>query len=113
MARAVPKRKTKRNANYLDWIRTLSCSRCNTVGPCEAAHVRINGDGGTSLKPSDYRAVPLCHHCHQLQHNNGERTFWAMLADHPNVVIMKLLRRYIDDDKKVIDSLSDIIENAK
>jgi hypothetical protein len=48
----------------------------------EAAHVRIGGDGGMALKPSDWRTVPLCgadddwmgHHAYQ--HQIGERPFW-------------------------------------
>lgn len=48
----------------------------------EAAHVRIGGDGGMSLKPSDWRTVPLCGHDsdseghHAQQHRLGERVFW-------------------------------------
>lgn len=34
-------------------------------------------DGGTSLKPSDNYTVPLCHKCHQEQHQIGELAFWG------------------------------------
>ena len=69
-----------RSAGHLKWIRGHECSvahdpsaRCD--GKIEAAHVRTGTDGGTSVKPSDCWAIPLCSHHHRVQHQVGERLF--------------------------------------
>lgn len=66
-----------RSAAHLKWIRGHECAAANPdcQGPIEAAHVRIGTDGGTSIKPSDCWAVPLCSWHHRLQHQIGERSF--------------------------------------
>jgi hypothetical protein len=56
--------KTARSWRYLAWIRTLPCACCGQDPAGEAAHT--GSDGGTSLKASDYSAVPLCSHCHTM-----------------------------------------------
>lgn len=66
-----------RSASHLKFIRSLPCCKCGSDRDAQAAHVRIGGDGGMGLKPSDGRVVPLCHPCHVEQHRVGERTFWG------------------------------------
>jgi hypothetical protein len=56
--------KTARSWRYLAWIRTLPCACCGLDPAGEAAHT--GSDGGTSLKSSDYSAVPLCSSCHTM-----------------------------------------------
>ena len=57
-----PKRKNLRSKKYLDFIRSKTCFHCGR--PAEPHHVRKYADGGTSLKPSDTYAVPVCRECH-------------------------------------------------
>lgn len=101
---------TPRSESYLDFIRAQAC-----VGICmqpiymqngpnfhgiEAAHVRIGNGGGTSLKPSDFCAVPLCHTCHSIQHQHGERIFWHQLNKDPDVICISLMGEWIAKNGK-------------
>lgn len=108
---------TSRDAKYLAWLRELPCVACgrtSTDSYCsQAAHVRVGGDGGMGLKPSDYRAVPLCFMCHRAQHDYGERTFWERAKLDPQVVIATLLVRYIDDKRAVIAALSALAHSER
>lgn len=78
------KRKKRREAPvrcpaHLSFVRKHSCcvKECDRL-PIEAAHVRIGGDGGTSLKPGDDRTISLCASHHAQQHTLGERSFAQM-----------------------------------
>lgn len=88
------KPRTPRSAAYLGWIRDQACCVCYNGAPSQAAHVRIGGHGGVGLKPSDFRAVPLCARCHGIQHQYGERSFWAGSQKDPEAVIEALNRRF-------------------
>ena len=58
--RPQPKGKTPRDAAYLDFVRTFDCVGCGWpahMNKIEAHHIET---GGTSIKCSDYLAVPLC-----------------------------------------------------
>lgn len=46
------------------------------------------------LKPSDYRALPLCPVCHGRQHGMGERTFWDRLGLVPECIMAQYLVAY-------------------
>lgn len=59
--------------------------------PIEAAHVRLGSGAGMGEKPSDWRAVPLCKEHHQLQHTQGERTFWATYEAASNKTVEDLI----------------------
>lgn len=62
--------------SHLAWLRTLACAVPGCQGGAvEAAHVRRGGNGGTALKPSDRRAIPLCAEHHRRQHAIGEAAF--------------------------------------
>ena len=65
-----------RSKKHLKFINSLPCCNCSKPSPSEAAHIRAQSDGGTGMKPSDNRTVPLCHECHREQHNVGEYWFW-------------------------------------
>lgn len=108
-----------RNEDYLNYIRKMPCMICRgqTDDPLEmdhqseAAHVRIGGDGGMGLKPSDYRSVPLCHIHHRSQHVSGERTFWRDVAGRdPNTVIAGLIIGYLKDPRAAISALEALAE---
>lgn len=80
MIRKIPKKAKRdgrfRSQRHLSHIRSHACVVCDAEAPIEAAHVRIGSDAGMSQKPHDYECVSLCKDCHQLQHTQGERTFW-------------------------------------
>lgn len=116
--KALMKRKTPRSSKYLKWLRKLPCVVCQTITkPTEAAHVRFGNDGGMGLKPSDYRAVPLCHDCHTYQHTVGEPSFWRdyqMQSGHSiDDVILQLMRDFLDDDKAAMVALEDLLESRR
>lgn len=68
-----------RDAQYLNWIRSLRCAACGREPRSEAAHV---GRAAMRQKCSDYETIPLCHQCHRTgiysYHAAGKRTFAAM-----------------------------------
>lgn len=70
-----PKKKYIRDEKHRRFIASLPCVICGR-GDVQAAHVRRGQDGGTGLKPSDDRVVPLCCFHHDLQHKQGELHFW-------------------------------------
>lgn len=87
-----------RDRKYLVTIRSLPCLIC-CVTPCrEAAHVRMSSQAGMGRKPSDHRAVPLCHRHHMEQHEEGERQFWDRIGIDPLSVSDELNRAYPDRD---------------
>lgn len=72
----IPKAKIIRAPKWLDVVRTMPCV-ITGARPVVPAHIRWNSDGGTALKPSDDRVVPLTDEMHKLQHQIGELTFWS------------------------------------
>lgn len=74
------------------WLRKQPCCICGRFkewplgeGRSQAAHVRLGGRGGVSIKPL-LSSVPLCIDDHGLQHNEsheifGNKDFWVNLAD--------------------------------
>lgn len=81
----------------------MPCIRCGRRGRTVAAHVRLDGDGGTALKPSDDHLLPLCcslfeiEGCHEYQHRLGERSFYAEIGIDP-VAIAAALYAVSGDD---------------
>lgn len=109
--------KAYRNDDYLGYIREQPCLRCGDApfedGATEAAHVRILGSGGTGLKPSDYRTVPLCHECHAIQHLKGERTFWGYMEVRPEVAVAALIMGYLERPREGIEALEAVVELSR
>ena len=65
---------------HLAWVRGHECAVHDErvcFGKIEAAHVRMNTDGGMGVKPSDCYVVPLCARHHREQHQVGEHNFWT------------------------------------
>jgi putative HNHc nuclease len=88
----------RRDPKYLAAIRRLPCLVCRAA-PCDAAHVRIGSHTGMGQKPSDRRAVPLCHRHHRQQHSIGERSFWyEFICREPTLIIAGLNEAYPDID---------------
>ena len=107
--------KTPRSSSYLAFVRAHRCAGCSRHPDeyIQAAHVRIGNGGGVGLKPSDYRAVPLCHWCHERQHRIGERTFWEEVGRDPDAIIVRLIGRYLVANgmgKVAIGALENIAE---
>lgn len=75
-----PKRTARwRSQAHLNFVRSHACSVCGSTEAIEVAHVRLGSGAGIGQKPHDWRVVSLCKQCHQSQHNQGERTFWAQM----------------------------------
>lgn len=106
-----------RSPVYLKWVRERPCVRCEAPPPSEAAHVRMGNGGGMGLKPSDYRTVPLCHTCHALQHQIGERAFWWQAPNSgPHNLIAAQLALYLAEylpTGDVIEALESAIAAAE
>jgi len=69
--------KTYTNRQYLDFIRSKPCIRCDR--PAVAAHQNL-GQGCMAGKASDIQALPLCNDCHNMagrSEHRGQVTFWA------------------------------------
>jgi len=69
----------ERDRKYLEFIITKPClvDRCGVAnynpgdGLIVYHHVRELGGGGTALKPSDYKTIPLCAEHHNMVHFGG------------------------------------------
>jgi hypothetical protein len=69
--RRVPKPATPRDRGHLAFVRSLPCAWCGRTVGVEASH---HGARGTSIKASDYAAIPLCGgpdgcHTHHTNHH--------------------------------------------
>lgn len=99
------KAKRYRSKAYLRWVSMFpSCLTWEHLGQVEAAltstasvphHVRMWGWGGTGLKPSDYRVVPLTDAEHRDLHQYGEKSFWSDYGVDPRETIVMLLANWI------------------
>lgn len=62
----------------MEWLRHQDCAAMwDCSGDVVAHHVRLGQNGGTGIKPSDYRCLPLCDKHHKELHQHGEATFFA------------------------------------
>ena len=58
---------------YLDFVRSLDCSRCLAPGPVEAHHIKgIGHFSGVGMKAPDILTMGLCGPCHAEMHRNPE-----------------------------------------
>jgi len=81
----------------------------------QAHHVRLFGDGGTGLKPSDFRTVPICAAQHATLHNMGERSFWKANDIDIEMTVMSFMARYIQQQSlsiRAFEALEGVIENG-
>lgn len=62
----------ERDADYLNYIRSLPCIICGKQHRSDAHHLKDNRLGGISEKSPDWSAMPLCHDCHMnIAHGTG------------------------------------------
>jgi len=88
---AIPKQITFRNAAYLNYIREKPCCVCG--GRAEAHHVRRQRWGsGTSKKPHDYVAIPLC-----PEHHDPETEKFLVKIEYE---IIEYLMGYIESKRR-------------
>ena len=84
------------DAGYLALVRKLPCMSCGQDPAGVAAHVRMSSsmfgkpNPGMQTKPDDKWALPLCNDCHDLQHREGELSFWYRVGRNPVLVCMRL-----------------------
>lgn len=106
------KHKNHRNLKYLNWIRKQKCVATGKKAEC-AHHIRINTNGGSSIKPSDYFCIPLTNEYHTTGlfaiHVIGEETFLKELKLTPNELFVNLLKQFLLDEFNVLVHL----ENKK
>jgi hypothetical protein len=95
-----------RNPDYLKFIRNQPClvtgSKSSLYESVAACHENIFGDKGTSIKCSDYTAVPLLQTLHRdHEHQHGNYTFWSQ---YPWIDVKKEIIRlnieYIESKRK-------------
>lgn len=89
--------KNPRSKKYLAWIRSHPCAVTNATHSIHAHHVRLFGDGGCGLKPSDYRTVPLCAVQHDALHNMGEKTFWKSNDIDIDMLVGYFITKYMNE----------------
>jgi len=90
----------------MEWIRAQNC--CITGAPGQygdvvAHHVRLGGGGGVSLKPSDFRCIPLHYSKHNELHAIGEKTFFSKTGFQPENLIALHLLKFIDEHGNIKD----------
>lgn len=77
----VPKPKTARDPDYLNWLREQPCAFCRHPAPSEVSH---HGRRGVGLKASDHLALPSCRRCHRRhhsKHSSPHRRYDAMTPE--------------------------------
>ena len=91
----IKKPRTYRNKAYLKYIRNLPCLVCGR--PAVPHHVET---GGTAMKCSDYRTIPLCQGCHTSSnyaiHKLGKSKFEKEFNIDINREMIKLLEDFIE-----------------
>lgn len=110
-AKARPKspkadRGRERDRGFLAYLRRQPCEASHLspcVGPVQAAHVSYRVAGipnsfGRGVKNHDRHANPLCADHHRIQHNVGERPFWASLGKDAYETAAKHYAAYLGDD---------------
>ena len=98
------RRGNHRNKKYLEFIRKQPCILTGIIAheydPVVAAHQGILGDKGTSIKTSDYTAVPMLDSLHKLEHQQGQATFWGKYPEIDiRTEIVRLLIKYAESKR--------------
>lgn len=62
----------ERDADYLNYVRTLPCIICGKQHRSEPHHIRDTRTAGMGIKSPDWYAIPVCHNCHMgVAHGTG------------------------------------------
>lgn len=84
--------KTLRSKDYLEFVRSHPCLVTDQEHDVVAHHCRHKPHGGgVSLKPSDYRTVPLTPLEHHRLHAMGEKSYWAKARIIPEIAMADML----------------------
>ncbi len=73
----------QKNEKHCEFIRSLPCLICMDNTATECCHLRFAEPRaakpitGMGIKPDDCWTVPMCNQHHRLQHEQGEKLFWA------------------------------------
>lgn len=101
--RVKPKQGRERDNAHLAFIRRLPCAVCGIEDRSDAAHIRY-GDlsrgkapAGMGMKPDDKWTVPLCRPCHEVQHGQNERAYWAKREADPLSIAEQLYEHSGDE----------------
>jgi len=86
---------------WLDYVRSLRCCLCGTdAKPRRAHHIRrFSRTGGTSKKPPDYHAVPLCDICHRGVHN-GYGVVWEDVMEAWIPLLIEYFKRAMSTERQ-------------
>ena len=60
-----------RDEGYLEYLRHQPCVACMASAPSEPHHLE---QGKVGKKADDWSGVSLCHTCHRIYHDQGQRT---------------------------------------
>lgn len=82
-----------RNTAWMKKQHDMPCFICGSEGTTCGAHQRLNGGGGTGIKPPDSHCIPLCQAHHDAEHK-GWNSFWkGVIEGYPHVLKNLLLAR--------------------
>lgn len=91
----------ERDPEYLDYIRTLPCMLCGIQHRSQAHHAKVGEHIGMAIKTEDFRAIPLCPHCHLgIAHGTGFKEAMSWLPYDLDVVTRLCYLRW--KNKKII-----------
>lgn len=105
--------KTLRSKEYLAFVRSHPCLVTDQEFDVVAHHLRHKPHGGgMSLKPSDYRTVPLIPIEHHRLHAMGEVSYWAKQRIIPEIAVCDMLIVWLRDKYSIHASQVHDIESA-
>jgi len=88
------KKKIWRSEKYRTHVRSLPCVICGRKAV--AHHMRIDGNAGTSIKPSDAFCLPLCQNHHDKGHNGGFKTLFKETDINVYKELFETIKGYIE-----------------
>lgn len=111
-----PKRKAKKEPDYLAFIRTLPCIVTRRQESwIQAAHLSYADRSyghygrGRGTKAPDRWALPLSEEQHRIQHGMNERTFWETAGINPHVACLVIWGLWSDAHEEVHDEVVQLI----
>lgn len=99
-----------RNSKYLKWLRTQNCVVSGEKAQC-AHHIRLETNGGSGLKPSDYFCIPLKNEYHttgaHALHIIGEDTFFKQFKLNRDELFLKFLKGFLKEEHNIVVEFND------
>jgi hypothetical protein len=99
--RAIPKPKTPRSKEYIEFVRRRDCCVTGKTEGVEAHHVVEPGHGKVGAKTSDFRTVPLIAELHREYHEIGRIEFEQKYNIDLEAEIIRLLAEFHRLPKRV------------